>query len=173
VYFTSEANSQYIYFGETGRPQQNNGTFIYTAFGLEHLFEFGPFALRANGIYQSSGSDVLRLPEVAGTGSLYYTFKAFKGELTGRLGVDAFYNTLYKANSYAPHIRQFVLQDELEVGEYIYMDAFFMVQVKNTMLFAKMTNVLEGAVPYNYIGVPGYPLEDRSLRIGINWELWN
>ena len=79
----------------------------------------------------------------------------------------------YFADGYNPALRTFYSQTSQEIESYPWGEFYIMANVDRAYFFARITNLFEGAVPYNYYAGPGYPLPDRGFKFGIKWEFFN
>ncbi|MBR3558908.1 MAG: hypothetical protein IKN78_08570 [Bacteroidales bacterium] len=131
------------------------------------------FALDAELALQHSTNKAVTVPLFAGKMSALYTSRIFKKRLRIQVGVDVFYHTLYYADGYNPLLHQFYTQDALLTGNYLYLNAHFAFRVKRISFFLRGGNLLAGLFNFRYITTPGYPMQGRSLELGINWKFYD
>jgi hypothetical protein len=164
----------HTYFNSASKVSQYEGNInIYQSY-LTQSFKVWKFHLNLNLRYQYVDQiGIINIPEILTYSSLYFETKFFKKEMLFRIGADLYFATNYTADSYNPIIRQFQSQTNTTINSYPWMDAYLMVKVDRTYFFARMSNVLEGSVPYNYLAAPGYPMADRAFKFGIKWEFIN
>ena len=72
-----------------------------------------------------------------------------------------------------PATRNFYIQNDKEIGNYIYVDVFFNLQVKRARLFLKYINLGSLFNYYNYYTVPSYPMQDDGFRFGVSWMFYD
>ena len=113
------------------------------------------------------------MPLFAGKLSALYTTRIFKKRLRFQVGLDMFYNTLYYADGYNPLMRQFYTQQEIQAGNYLYLNAHLALRVKRISFFVRGGNLLAGLFNFHYMTTPGYPMQGRSLELGINWKFYD
>ncbi|MEM9023482.1 MAG: putative porin, partial [Bacteroidota bacterium] len=164
----------FTYYGTQVRPEQANGTVtVFQATAKKH-FKAGKFHLDLAVHYQyTDRDDILRLPELYTYNSAYFEGPLFRNAVTARLGFDVFYNTSYKADTYMPVIRQFHLQNDQEVGDYVYVDFFTAVKIRKARVFFKVAHLNSELVDPSFSVVPSYFLVGRTLRLGIDWTFLN
>ncbi|MBU2649911.1 MAG: putative porin [Bacteroidetes bacterium] len=164
----------FVYLDQNALPAQHNKTFnVYRAY-LSREQWFWKFCLDGELIYQhSTNKDILRLPDFAANASLFFRSWIFGRAATIQPGVDFFYNTAYYADAYMPALRSFYLQDEKEIGNYVYMDVYLMLRVKRAVIFLKYQhfNTLFG--DHRYYMVPHYPMQDAAFKFGVSWKFYN
>ena len=105
--------------------------------------------------------------------SIYYTAVLFHGAATAQPGLSFFYNTLYNGNSYMPATRSFYLQDNKEIGNYLYMDVFLNVKIQRARLFIMYSNFGSFFLGRTYYTVPNYPMQDAAFKFGVSWRFYD
>ncbi len=120
-----------------------------------------------------NGADFYRLPPLALESKLFWDYSSFKNALTGQFGLSLKYFSRYKANAYNPSNGTYYLQNDTEIGNFVYLNAYAIVKIKTLRVFLVLENILEGIVPYDYFSSPGYVLNDRTFRIGAKWRFFN
>ena len=166
--------SDYMYMDTLGIPDQiNEGQDVLRVY-IRKLFIVKNWRFDVSGIYQKVSRDrILRLPDFIGDLSVFYTKDLFKQAAILQTGFDMRYNTSYYADAYMPATRSFYLQDEKEIGDYIYADVFLNLQIKRARLFIKYQNLGSLAQDYRYYTVPSYPMQDHGYRFGLSWMFYD
>lgn len=165
--------SNYVYFDETGNPQQTSGNVNYLKLKVNKEFRVGKFALNNTVMYQnvSSGNAIFRVPELVTRNTLYYADDWFKGKpLFVNIGLTFKYFSEYKANTYNPLLAEFQLQNATNVGGYPMVDFFFNGRVRRTRLYFKLENVSSFLGNRDYFSAPNHPYRDFSIRFGVVWN---
>ncbi|MBC8486583.1 MAG: hypothetical protein H8D45_11150 [Bacteroidetes bacterium] len=164
----------FVYLDTLAIPAQlDNGMNIFNAY-VRKLFNVGNWSFDTRIIYQNaSNSGAIRLPELIGNLSVYYTKDLFKQAAILQTGIDAFYNTSYYGYSYMPATKSFYIQNEKEVGDYIYANVFLNLQIKRARLFLKYHNLGFLFKDFSYFTVPSYPMQDGGFRFGISWMFYD
>jgi hypothetical protein len=133
-------------------------------------FVFGKFEIDNKVILQySDNNKIIHLPLLVASQSYLVTFDLFKKALKMQLGIDAWYDTPYYADAWMPASRQFYLQNDRKVGNYVYLDVFMNLKIKRAFLFLALDHFNSGLMGYKYYLTPHYPSTDRSLRFGVSW----
>ena len=169
---TSIAN--FIYFGTDARPAQNEGMFsireAYLSFYQKlWRFEFEGFA----SLQKSSNEDVVHLPLVQGSLKIGYAQPVFRKAATLYPSITVRYFTKYYADAYMPATRTFYLQNEVEIGNFPFIDLALAIKVKKAHIYAAYSNMFLLTGNYNSFIAPHYPMRDSRIFIGVNWRLFN
>ena len=164
----------FVYMDTLAMPTQlDDNLHIFNAY-LRKLFNAGNWSFDTRIIYQNaSGSEAIRLPEIIGDISVYYTKDLFKQAAILQTGIDAFYNTSYYGYSYMPATRIFYIQNKKEIGNYIYTNLFLNLQIKRARLFLKYQNLGFLLQDFRYYTVPSYPMQDGGFRFGLSWMFYD
>lgn len=172
--FNLYAVENFVYFDGMGLPDQLNSNLQLLQLHARKGFRLGNFGIDLRAIYQkASNVDGIRVPEIIADGSFYYTKDLFKQAAILQPGVDVFYNTPYHAYAYMPASRSFYIQDEKEIGNYIYANLFLNLQIKRARLFVKYHNLGFLFKDYRYYTVPTYPMKDGGIRFGVSWMFYD
>lgn len=169
---TSIANM--IYFGTDARPAQFDGMFsIREAYLSFHQnlwrFEFEGFA----SLQKSSNEDVVHLPMVQGQLKIGYAQPVFRKAATLYPSITVRYFTKYHADAYMPATRTFYLQNDVEIGNFPFIDLAVALKIKKAHLYVAYSNMFLLTGNYNSFIAPHYPMRDSRIFIGINWRLFN
>lgn len=166
--------SQYIYFGTDARPTQYDGMFsireAYLSFYQKlWRFEFEGFAC----VQKASNEEVMHLPLFLGRIRLAYSQPIFRKAATIQPSVTVQYFTKYHADTYMPATRTFYLQNEVEIGNFPFIDLAISIKVKKANIYVSYSNMFLLTGNYNSFVAPHYPMRDSKFFIGINWRLFN
>ena len=169
---TSIANM--IYFGTDARPTQNEGMFsireAYLSFYQKlWRFEFEGFA----SLQKSSNEEIVHLPLVQASLRIGYSQPMFHKAATLHPSITVRYFTKYYADAYMPATRTFYLQNEVEIGNYPFIDLALAIKVKKAHIYAAYTNMFLLTNIRNSFVAPHYPMRDSRIYIGVNWRLFN
>jgi hypothetical protein len=113
------------------------------------------------------------VPDFILFGSFYYQTPLFKRALDFEIGADVYYFSEYTPYSYMPSNRRFYLQDATSTGNYPFIDAFVSFQIKRLRVFVKGRHINQGFPARPYYITPFHPMQDRSIILGIRWQLVN
>lgn len=164
--------NNYIYFGTDAKPQQHSENIsvssLYTTFCVNlNKFEFIGFAS-----LQTTNTDVIHLPTFQGKIKLAYNITLVKNISLMQPSITVNYFTKYYADSYMPALRTFYLQNEIEVGNFPYIDLCVTFKIKRANIFVQYTNMYS-LTKYNaYFTTPHYPMRDSRFCLGVNWRLY-
>lgn len=169
---TSIANM--IYFGTDARPTQFDGMFsireAYLSF-YQRLwrFEMEGFA----SLQKSSNETVMHLPLIQAKLKIGYSQPIFHKAATLHPSITVRYFTKYHADAYMPATRTFYLQNEVEIGNFPFIDLALALKVKKANIYVSYSNMFLLTGNYNSFIAPHYPMRDSRFFIGINWRLFN
>jgi len=169
--------SNYIYFDETGYPEQYGGNIQVLALTLRQNFKLGALHWDNQVAYQtSSNQDILPLPILSAYSSLFFQFAIAK-VLTIQMGANAHYWTRYYSPTYEPAIQQFRLQKDdakIKVGEYPLISGFLNCHLKQTRFFLQYYNLSALFItPPEYFSIPHYPVDPPVLKLGLSIDFFN
>ncbi len=72
-----------------------------------------------------------------------------------------------------PATSQFYLQDNKKYGNYLLLDFFINLKVKDVRLFFKVEHLNDGLMDVNYIQTPNYPNSGRAFKFGVSWTFYD
>ncbi|WP_329903532.1 putative porin [Porphyromonas pogonae] len=158
----------YISYGRDGKPQQNSNVIqiLSTEFGQKYHWSNLNWIITAN-TQVTSDANALPLPAFAMYGNLFFDFYLAK-VLRIQTGLEGYYHSAYKAPFYEPSIQQFVNQDEKNIGgNNALINAYANFHLKRARFFIKMYNIADGLIKSDRFSLLHYPINPRSLNLGI------
>lgn len=166
--------SQYIYFGTDARPAQFDGMFsireAYMSFYQKlWRFEMEGFAC----VQKSSNEEVMHLPLFLGRLKVAYSQPVFRKAATIQPSLTVQYFTKYLADAYMPATRTFHLQNEVEIGNFPFIDLAISIKVKKADIFVSYSNMFLLTGNYDAFIAPHYPMRGSKFFFGVNWRLFN
>lgn len=169
---TSIANM--IYFGTDARPTQNDGMFSIREAYLSFYQRLGRFELEGfASLQKSSNEEVMHLPLVLGQLKVGYSQPIFHKAATLHPSITVRYFTKYYADAYMPATRTFYLQNDVEIGNFPFIDLALAIKVKKAHIYAAYSNMFLLTGNHNSFIAPHYPMRDSKIFIGVNWRLFN
>jgi hypothetical protein len=168
----------YTDFDTLALPVQHSGGLSVASIYAKKDLRAWKFHLTTDLLVQkSSNTEILDLPlvSVRSTGFFDHTFK-FKqtnGRLSTQLGAEIIYNTPYHPYAYMPATGRFYRQYDYTAGDYPYINVFLNIKLKRTRIFLSFDHLNSGYSGYNYLQVPGYPMNVRMFRYGIAWTFYD
>ncbi len=125
---------------------------------------------------KSSDEDILPVPALNVWSNLYLNFRIAK-VLRVHFGADVRYFTEYNAPEYVPQLSQYAVQENesvrTKVGNYPIVNVYCNFRLKQCRFFVMMSHVNAGSGSLNYFLTPHHPLNERVLRLGLNWTFFN
>lgn len=170
--------TKYVVFGADGIPLAAPTSIKYTQFDLKQNFTFFNWLHFDNRmVYQTStsGKEYLPLPKWITRNAIYANFRIFQRKLKCMAGAELQYFTRFNSRAYNPALGRFQLADadDRSVGDYPVLNVFAQFKVMKAMIFLKYEHVNQGVNGYDYFVAPNYPMNNRVLRVGINWRFFN
>jgi hypothetical protein len=125
-------------------------------------------------VYQSpSQPEYIRIPGFSGHLNLFFKSPIFKQAATIQTGFQFYYFSEFFADGYNPAYRDFYIQNEKSIGNYIYADVYLTLNIKTARLFLKYAHFNSLFGNYTYYLAPHYPDRDARFCFGINWRFHN
>lgn len=163
----------HIYFNEQCLPTQYSGSVQILTARLQQNFRFKALNWENSITYQTSTEQsVIPLPKLAVYSNLYLLFKV-AGVLHVQLGIDCDYYTKYKSVNYQPATMSFYNQQQIECGNYPFMNAYANMKLSKTRFYVMFTHVNQGLTGTNYFSMPHYPLNPRRFQLGLSIDFAN
>lgn len=166
--------SNLIYFGTDARPAQFSGLFSIREAYLSFYQSLGRFELEGfASLQKSSNEEVVHLPLLLGKLKFGYSQPIFHKAATLHPSLTVRYFTKYYADAYMPATRTFYLQNEVQIGNFPFIDLAIALQVKKANIYVAYSNMFLLTGNYNSFIAPHYPMRDSRIFIGVNWRLFN
>ena len=165
--------NNFIYHSESGLPAQTSDELLILGAFIKKEIQLKNFDITAHMLVQKASDDkYIHLPDFSAFVSLNYNFVWSKVLFT-QLGADMRYNTAFYADAYNPSTGLFYLQNEKEIGNYPYIDAYVNMKLKRTRVFFKWINVASDFLGDNYFGALHHPMNRRTFRLGVAWTWYD
>ena len=115
----------------------------------------------------------MHLPLLLGQLKIGYSQPVFHKVATLHPSITVRYFTKYYADAYMPATRTFYLQNEVQIGNFPFIDLALALKVKKAHIYVAYSNMFLLTRNYNSFIAPHYPMRDSRIFIGINWRLFN
>ena len=169
----AENIQNHVYFNDRCLPTQHGGSVQIFNAQLEQNFKVGILNWNNRLIYQtSSDQSVIPLPKFVAYSNLFLLFKVAK-VLDVQFGVDCSYYSKYKSIAYQPATMSFYNQQEIECGNYPFMNAYVNMKLSKARFYIMFTHVNQGMTGDNYFSIPHYPLNPRRFQMGVSVDFAN
>ncbi|HRP89464.1 MAG TPA: hypothetical protein PKX92_05450 [Edaphocola sp.] len=164
----------YIYLDESLKMKQYENVFSILQLSAKKTFYFSKFSLDNEILGQQiAGAAPLHLPALLLRHQLAYKLPMFKGKLDAYIGIEARYNTAYKADGYNAVWNQYFYQNSLTIDNLPALTAFFNFKVKRLRAFVLGDQIQQMVWKKNIINALGYPAANAHFRFGFNWIMMN
>jgi len=174
VDISSALKNNYVFYNAMALPEQLNAAFLWTKIKAAQKIKWGWLGNKNTIVYQQSGSNKLPVPNLIVQSSLYLDGWVFEKAMWLQTGVDLFYYSSYQAPIYNAAIRQFMVVDNGEFGNYPQFDVFLDAQVKTFSFMFKYQQLNQLFIKNKSdILSPGYANLPNSFSLGIRWQLMN
>lgn len=172
--FTTYNN--FVYLDTLIAPQQVASASLISSIGghvnfqfsnkKEETFHFENEIVATN--VSGGAADQIRIPALFYNGKLYWDGLFFKDKVPVQFGADLHAQTSYFANSYAPDIQQFYIQDDFEIKGYLQADIFINMRVENVSVGLKW-HYFNQPVDNGYFATPYYPNQPKTIDLLVRW----
>ena len=116
--------------------------------------------------YKAQGRAELRIPEISSIGEISFRDEFFSGDLNLKLGVRWRLATQHLGQLFVPRMLATAAQSTIEMPAFAALDVFVVAQIGSACLALTLENPLNT----NTMMLPYYPLMNRNLKLGVNWE---
>ena len=165
--------NNFLFFNSEARPEQG-GTMQVTSLGADAHLKFGIFALDVDVSYnQSFNTDVFRVPDFISKATLYLNSELFGSKIHLKTGFYTWYLSSFAGNAYSPLTRAYYIQNEYQNTDFLLPGYFLDIRIHKTKIFVNASNITSGFMPYDYMAVPDYPMQDLVIRFGLAWDFVN
>lgn len=165
--------NHYVFLNSHYEPESFDKVINVVQLNLFAPLRVRNFYLDLNVSVQHSTQSYISVPLFAGKLYAAYRFKIFRNKLHLQIGGDLMYNTLYYGDAYNPIIHQFYHQGNEQVGNYLYFDLNLTMRVERIAFFVRGGNLLAGVFNFKYLTTPFYPMQGRSVEVGITWRFYD
>ncbi|UYZ63953.1 putative porin [Hymenobacter weizhouensis] len=163
-----------VYYNQQARPAQLGEAKQLFILHARHRFQLGHFFADNQVTYTAGGEGAgLRIPDIVGESRLYYQGYVFKKALLGQAGVQAYFQSRWRAYDYSPSTQQFFVQDHFTIRNLPVVDVFLSGDIKTVGIFLKMAYVNQFLPHRGYFATPYYPALPRRFQFGIRWQFFN
>ncbi|MFN3940718.1 MAG: putative porin, partial [Chitinophagales bacterium] len=164
--------NNYIFYNAAGIPEQLDKKWQSVQMEAMQHFTFGSFYLDNYFQVQLLSDYAKHFPVYQSGHSFYLMRNLFKSALRIQTGFDFWYATAYKGYAYNIVTGQFLLQEETLLKFTPVIDLFVNFDIKSLRFFVKFDNFSMGFFDRGYYEAPHYPMQDRTFKLGISWQLY-
>lgn len=178
LYFSNDAttvNANNRYTQQLVTPKQYGKVINYLSVKAQKEFKYRKWALDNTVMFQQvvQDNDILNVPQVITRNTLYYSDYVFDKALFLQTGITFNYFTKYFANEYNPILGDFVVQNQVKVGNFPMFDFFLNAKIKTAQIYINVEHFNSKFTGYNYYNTPTQPYRDLTVRLGIKWNFFN
>lgn len=157
-----------------GRPEQiAKGLNVLSIFA-QHELPFGAFRLQSRIRYQQiSDAEILRMPAFQWQESLFWETAFRKSSTRIRIGIDVTGCSAFQAYGYNPWSGLFFRSNTASNKGLLQADAYLSARISRARIFIKVEHFNARFGEPEYILIPGYPLPDLALKLGLNWSFFD
>lgn len=160
----------------TAGPQQLGTDQQLTTIMARYRLTWGKFVADNQATYTLGAGENnpgLRIPALVGESRVYYQGYLFKKALLGQAGVQAYFQSRWKAYDYSPSIQQFLVQDHFTVRNTPVADVFVSGDIGSLGIFLKMAYINQFVPQPGYFAAPYYAALPRRFEFGMRWQFFN
>ncbi len=168
-----DANGRYTQL--LASPNQYGKVINYFMVKAQKEFNFNKWGVDNTVMFQQviQDNDVLNVPQFVTRNTVYYQDYAFRKALFFQTGIVFNYFTKYYANEYHPVLGDFVVQNQVKVGNFPMFDFFLNLKIKTAQIYINVDHFNSMLTGYNYYNTPTYPYRDLTFRLGMKWNFFN
>ncbi len=150
VFMELRTINDYLYYSNDAEnpvqlvsPKQYGGTIGYLSVKVAREFKLGKFGLDNTVLYQQVEQDdpIVNVPKITTRNTLYFNEYLFKRALFLQTGLTVNYFSKFYADDYNPHIAEFFVQQQRQIGNFPVVDFFVNARVRQTRIFFKAEHV--------------------------------
>jgi len=165
--------NSFVWFNEQVQPQQSADPAMVLRAVLQSRWNFGVFKPRINVQLNYSSSNRLPVPLAMCQLDLGIEALLFKKNLNLRAGIDASYLSDFQSMGYSPSADRFLVLTGATRGNFVMADVYINARIKSVGFFVRLRNAAQELSGNPYMLLPGYPLRDRYLQLGLVWGFVN
>ncbi|HLW62600.1 MAG TPA: putative porin [Flavobacterium sp.] len=156
-------------------PKQYDKVINYFSIKAAKEFRYRKWSLDNTIMFQQVAQEdaILNVPQIITRNTLYYSDHVFNKALYFQTGIVFNYFTKYYANEYHPVIGDFIVQDQIKIGNFPMFDFFLNAKVKTAQFYINIEHFNSTLTGYRFYNTPTYPYRDLTFRIGVKWNFFN
>lgn len=156
-------------------PKQYNKSINYFMLKAQKEFTFNKWGIDNTVMFQQAIQDdaVLNVPQIVTRNTVYFQDYVFNKALFFQTGIIFNYFTKYYASEYHPVLGDFVVQDQIKIGNFPVFDFFLNAKIKTAQIYINVDHFNSRFTGYNYYNTPTYPYRDLTFRLGVKWNFFN
>lgn len=164
----------YTFLNDSIRPMQLNSAATLLQLFTEGELNVHKFGINGRLVYQTTNQpDAIRLPDLTGTANIFFKNQIFKKAAWLQTGFQLTYLTSYFADAYMPALRNFYVQNEKKIGNFLIADVYLTLEVKKARIFIKYAHLNSYFGSKDYFLSPNYPARDARFYFGVSWRFFN
>lgn len=165
--------NNYIYLNELSLPDQATSGFSVVEGFVNKDFKIGILNIKNWITYQKSTTEkYLHLPQLMARNMIYLE-GVYAKVLHYHFGLDTRYESKYYGDYYNPALGMFYVQENEQIGNYPWMDAFVDLKIKRTRFYVKYSNIGASLLKGGYFRTPNYPEQPTLLGFGVSWTFYD
>lgn len=172
--------SNYTYFTEFYKPQQEEALFTFLRIGAQKVFRIGRYWNWYADLFlqQKTGNVQLNTPQVFTRQRIAFEGHFFKN-LNVSTGLEMRYHTPYNADNYSPIHGQFFYDDSTRISNLPDISLFLHFRIRSFRIYSRLENLNtiddQDGISFtnNNFAARNYPTPGLWFRIGIYWGFIN
>ncbi len=164
----------YVFLNDSIRPEQHDNAITLLQIYLKGGIMIKKFGFNGRMFYQNTGQPaIISVPAFSGVMDIFFKSPIFKRAATLQTGFQLYYFTKYNADAYMPALRKFYVQNEVEIGNYLYADAYLTLKIKTARISFRLANFGSYFGIHKYFLAPHYPARDARFYLNVAWGFFN
>jgi hypothetical protein len=163
----------YIYLDENQNPNTISSALNVLRVHLKHELRIGKWGLNSQILLQQANNEnVVRLPLIQFREGIFRE-GLISSSTPWRIGVDFIGCSAFFANSYAPYLGQFFIQNNKKNAGFVQANLYLSAKIKRARFFAMLEHANSNLFDQRADILPFYPLPNRLLKLGLNWVFFD
>lgn len=163
-----------VILNDQGRPEQITQAQNVLSAGGKHKLRTGKWNLHSQILVQlASNTDLIRLPMLQFQENLFWETPFRKSKTLLRIGADFMASSAFTAYGYQPWSGLFYRSNNTENSGLFQADFYVSARIRRARVFIKLEHFNSAFGEQTFILTPGYAINDRALKLGLNWTFFD
>lgn len=165
--------NNFTYFDQDWQMQQSPDIIVVTGIEADYHLQLGFLNVVNYVLWQKAGTDIIRLPQLNTSHSLYAATQMLKNKLRLHIGFDLRYGAPYARTGYSPMLFNFYNPEGPNSAAYFNYDFFLAYKIRLLRGFVRVDNINTLYLKKAYYQIDQYPQDFFAIRLGFDWTFNN
>ena len=174
LFLHNRVMGNFVILNSLGRPEQITQAQNVISAGGKHKLRFGKWNLHSHILAQlASNTDVIRLPLLQFQENFFWETPFKKSKTVLRIGADFMASTAFTAYGYQAWSGLFYRSNNANNSGLLQADVYISARIRRARVFIKFEHLNSSFGDQTFILTPGYAINDRALKLGLNWTFFD